>query len=259
MNHQKIYNNIILKAKSEYRVKHLGIYYENHHIIPKCLNGGEEIENKVLLTAKEHYVCHKLLTYIYPNNSKIIYAFHLMTFCKNKNYKISSKDYAYAKELISLILVSEETKNKMSNANKGRKHSDETKLKIRNSHLGLLHSEKTKQKMKKPKSIEHIENLSKHHANVSGLNNPMFNNNFYKIWIQKYGEQVANKKIYEYKNKMSKSQKGKTHTEETKLKIHYSNIGKHNHTGIKNPMFNKKHSEESKQKMSESAKNRKKI
>ena len=61
MNYQKIYESIINKAKSENRKKHNGTYYENHHIKPRCLNGGEEKENKVLLTAKEHFICHKLL------------------------------------------------------------------------------------------------------------------------------------------------------------------------------------------------------
>jgi hypothetical protein len=62
MNHKKIYENIIQNAISKKREKHKGVYYENHHILPKCLGGGEEKENKVLLIAKEHFVCHKLLT-----------------------------------------------------------------------------------------------------------------------------------------------------------------------------------------------------
>ena len=66
MDHQKIYENIILIAKSKNRQKLNKndidyVYYENHHIIPKCLNGNDDENNLVLLTAKEHYVCHKLL------------------------------------------------------------------------------------------------------------------------------------------------------------------------------------------------------
>jgi hypothetical protein len=36
MNYLKIYNIIIEKAKLEERKKGCGVYYELHHIIPKC-------------------------------------------------------------------------------------------------------------------------------------------------------------------------------------------------------------------------------
>ena len=47
MNHQKIYDLIIQRAQSENRKKlkktnSLYVYYENHHIIPKCLDGTNE-------------------------------------------------------------------------------------------------------------------------------------------------------------------------------------------------------------------------
>ena len=76
MNHQKVYDAIITKAKLENRVKLKRnqegyVYYENHHILPKCLNGDNKKENLVLLTAREHYICHKLLTYIYKGNKSI--------------------------------------------------------------------------------------------------------------------------------------------------------------------------------------------
>ena len=41
--------------------------YENHHILPKCLNGSDEPYNLVKLSAREHYIAHKLLIKIYPN------------------------------------------------------------------------------------------------------------------------------------------------------------------------------------------------
>jgi len=117
MNHLKIYNSIIDNAKLKNRVKFNKsnanyVYYENHHIIPKCLGGNGNKENLILLTAKEHYVCHKLLTYIYKENRKIVNAFHRMTFDKKGKHNISSRDYAYARELKSNTPVSEESKEK---------------------------------------------------------------------------------------------------------------------------------------------------
>jgi Straboviridae homing endonuclease len=99
MNHLKYYEFIIKQAKSVNRKKSQGIYYENHHIIPRCLGGLDVKENLVLLTAKEHFVCHKLLTYIYPKNRKIALAYHRMAFSK-KCYEASARDYAYARELL---------------------------------------------------------------------------------------------------------------------------------------------------------------
>lgn len=61
MNYTKIYNNLISKAKRENRMKDCGIYYENHHIIPKSFGGSDDTENLVLLTAKEHWIAHLLL------------------------------------------------------------------------------------------------------------------------------------------------------------------------------------------------------
>ena len=105
MNHQKVYEKLIEKAKSENRQrlnkKNISyVYYENHHILPKCLGGGNKKENKVLLSAREHYVCHKLLMYIYKGNKKIAYAFHLMTTMNSSKYRISSRDYERAREVL---------------------------------------------------------------------------------------------------------------------------------------------------------------
>jgi len=138
MNYQKIYENLINNAKLKNRVKLKKndknyVYYENHHIIPKCLGGDNDKNNLVLLTGREHYICHKLLVMIYPTNKKIIDAFHRMTYDKQGNRNISSRDYDYAKYLKSSTPISEETKNKM------KKHifTEEHKRKLSESHKGL--------------------------------------------------------------------------------------------------------------------------
>jgi hypothetical protein len=113
MNHQKIYDNIIEKAKAENRIKLRKdnvdyVYYENHHVIPKCLEGSDKEHNKVLLTAREHFVCHKLLTYIYKGNRKITCAFHRMTYNKKGKLILTSRDYLYARELMSKTPITQE-------------------------------------------------------------------------------------------------------------------------------------------------------
>jgi len=114
MNHQKIYENIIEKAKSENRIRNAEIYYENHHILPKCLGGNGGKDNLVFLTLREHFICHKLLTYIYPGNRKIACAYHRMAVSKRLGNLVSSRDYEYAKKLCKNIPIDEDTKKKIS-------------------------------------------------------------------------------------------------------------------------------------------------
>jgi hypothetical protein len=134
MNYTRIYQNIIDNARTKNRTRHDGIYYESHHIIPKCIGGTNDIHNLVLLTPKEHFICHKLLTKIHPDNCSLIRAFWIMCNAKNAHqtsrYTISSKAYQEARILYSSIQVSDSTRTKMSNSRKGINHSEATKKKI---------------------------------------------------------------------------------------------------------------------------------
>jgi hypothetical protein len=156
MNHQKIYELIIKSAISKDRIKHNENYYEEHHILPKCLGGVDVENNLVLLTAKEHFICHKLLTYIYKGNRKIACAFHYMAFSKKYGKIVSGRDYQYARELISFTPISLETKIKKNKSLKGRIFSKETINKMRiaqsgknNPMYGKKQSEETKEKRAK--------------------------------------------------------------------------------------------------------------
>jgi NUMOD3 motif len=103
MNSKLIYDKIIAKALLTKRVKDGTIYYEEHHIIPKCLGGSEDVSNKVLLTAREHFLLHWLLIKIYPHNQKLRFAFHMMSVFSHarkqeKRMMVSSRMYKTAKE-----------------------------------------------------------------------------------------------------------------------------------------------------------------
>ena len=67
------------KAKSEIesRRKSLG-YFEEHHILPKSLNGTDRPENLVNLTAREHFIAHALLIRFLKGDAlnKMKWAFH---------------------------------------------------------------------------------------------------------------------------------------------------------------------------------------
>ena len=134
MDYRRIYDQIIDRGKE--RV--LEGYREKHHIIPKCLGGTNEKQNLVELTAREHFICHWLLTRMFPSNAKISYAFWAMSNQVGgklqRTYKVSSRTYCEAKEGLTV------TKEHKSNISKALK-----KLKIKPpGNEGIPHSENTK-------------------------------------------------------------------------------------------------------------------
>lgn len=91
-------------------------YAESHHIIPRSLQKVflecdiESSDNIVKLTAREHYICHKLLSRIdWENtyvNKRISYAYCCMAFKqgrRNRDYTITSREYEFAKKKFSKI------------------------------------------------------------------------------------------------------------------------------------------------------------
>ena len=123
MDYKKIHDTIIKHAKNRIN----NGYVEKHHIIPKCLGGTNKKDNLVKLTAKEHFLIHKLLTFIYPDNNSLIYAYWAMCgLLSEKRYIPSARIYEYSKKKMSEI-----TKERLKDFNvwKGKKHSEESKLK----------------------------------------------------------------------------------------------------------------------------------
>lgn len=182
MNYQKIYNQIIERAKN----RQLEEYKEKHHILPKCLGGSNDKNNLVELTAREHFLCHMLLCEIHPNEIKLTQALWLMIIGKGRKnhqqYKISSKTYERLKIKNSLI-------QKTKKPNKDKKHSQETKEKMSKSHIGLTPSIETKYKMSQ--SAKNIVRSENHKFNLKkslseSLSKPIIqkdiNNQFIKEW-----------------------------------------------------------------------------
>jgi hypothetical protein len=122
------YNNIVNRAKA--RV--LDEYSEKHHIIPKCLGGTNKKDNLIRLTAREHFICHRLLVKMVEGKAKfqMIKAVDMMTAHSklHNRYKISSRLYEQLKREASAA---------MSALTKGiKKHSDDTKQKMADSARG---------------------------------------------------------------------------------------------------------------------------
>ena len=120
------YLNIIENARLKNRIKlkksHEDYqYYENHHILPEALfeeyvDLKESPWNGILLTAREHFICHRLIQKHY---SKIKYTYGDIKMSQaikwmSINGKHTSKHYEKFKLNLS---HTEETKEKMSKLN----------------------------------------------------------------------------------------------------------------------------------------------
>ena len=102
MEYSKVYNRIIARGKERgHDKKKLEGYYEAHHILPKCLGGDDSKENLVLLTAKEHFICHLLLEKMYPNEKGLALAAYRLVYGNEKfrkEIKVTSKTVDSIKE-----------------------------------------------------------------------------------------------------------------------------------------------------------------
>ena len=139
------YFSIISKAQSENRTKGGDIYYENHHILPKSLGGSNNKDNLVLLTAREHYLCHYLLTKFTSGEykTKMIFAFNLMNSSSNfhqryKNSKLFEKNKILLSKIQKERYISNNTRIKMSKSAKNKTFSNTHKQNLSKSKLAEL-------------------------------------------------------------------------------------------------------------------------
>jgi len=116
MNYQNIYNNLVQKAQS----RELDGYVEKHHIVPKCMGGDNANSNIVRLSAKKHFIAHKLLVRIYPNTKGVWYALIAMGRIVEFKSRIFQSERLRAYEMRKGFKYSEESKKKMSLAKLGK-------------------------------------------------------------------------------------------------------------------------------------------
>ena len=202
MDYRKIYIKIIMNAKSQNRRKGDGNYYEQHHILPKSLFPlwAKRKSNLVLLTAREHFFVHELLTKIYPSKEM---KFALFAFINrpNADYKIGPRTYEKLRALRAQ-LISETMKG--NNFNIGRKPWN-AGIKMDDEHKNFLRGIKRSNKAR--------ENISKAHIGKS--NGPHSEETKRKISRANKGRVFSE----EARQHMSDGHKGKTIPEETRQKI----------------------------------------
>ena len=246
-----------------------GEYWEGHHIIPRCKGGEGNTKsrhpNVIWLFPEEHYNAHKLLALENPNDFALLWAWDAMAYNKKdgRDYFVSEEDYGILRRMHSEIMkgkrlsvnpetgysylkgthLSEETKNKISKANKGRPNpkSEKTKIKMSNSHKG--------KKKNYPNGIK---------------DKIAINNGVEILWINKdqsIPEGYQKGLILDVNRDTSNY--NKSWTVERRKAFGVSRSGENNphygvHINYGTSMTGKKHSEESKQKHRDTCKNKSK-
>jgi hypothetical protein len=175
-----------------------GTYIEKHHIIPKSLGGVDNPENIVRLTAREHFICHHLLTKIVQgplSRRKMLHALgKFVQKGKSKDRIIGSHQYEIARRAIS-------------EARRGITHTPEARAKISKAHTGRSSPKKGQR------------GLHTHTDEYKRLRSEALTG---KGFVERFGEEGA--RIAIEKMKASKRGKpsgmlGKKHSEETKMKM----------------------------------------
>jgi len=121
------------------------------------------------------------------------------------------------------VIVSEDTRQKMSKARKGKPLSEETRVKMSEANKGKTLSEDTRKKISEAGKGRIVSEETRH-----------------KIGKKHKGKILTE----EIREKISKKHIGKTHSEETRVKMSEGRIGD------KNNFFGKNHTEEARKKMS---------
>lgn len=99
-------------------------YIEKHHIIPRSLGGNDSKENLVKLTAREHFVCHLLLTKMVDGRSRYQMLSAVTRFQQSRKYQkriLTSWEYQKVRECAIL-------------ARTGQRHTTEARQKIKDKH-----------------------------------------------------------------------------------------------------------------------------
>jgi hypothetical protein len=209
MNYQKIYNNLINRATRRISEG----YVEKHHIVPRCLGGTDAKENIVSLYPEEHYLAHLLLCKVNKGNSKLLYAAMNMTSGSMiNNGKRNNKAYGwlrrqYAESMSGDNNPAHRNPNLQKEAAKkrvGQKRTEETRVRMSAAQKGRTFTEKTKRNMaeaakNRPPISEETRTKLKNRTPNKGM----------------LGKTMS----AETKARMSASQQGKRMSEEAKAKM----------------------------------------
>lgn len=159
----KWYCNIIITALN----RNLEGYGEKHHILPRSFNmGGEKDKlNLVLLTAKEHYLCHQLLTRMIVDK-ELLKKCYLAAFYMSKTLGLKSSRLYEKNKLVVAEISSEMMTNFWQDSEFRAKQALATETKY-TPEVRRHMSNVTKELLKDPNYYTNaVETLKKAHENI---------------------------------------------------------------------------------------------
>lgn len=228
MNYQKIYDTLVSRAGS--RPRKDGVYYERHHIIPRCLGGNDSSDNIACLTAEEHYLAHQLLVKLHPGHYGICFAAFRMT-THTGGGRMTNRLYGWIRKRLAQNVpkrgpMAQEVKTKLSAAKKGkgwgegmrasmaqyystRVMSNEERVNRSVASTGRTHSEETKRKISEA---------------MTGKSRP----DHYRKKMSEYWrtQDVSRLHTPEARAKAAESLRGRPKSEDHRRKLAEANVGK---------------------------------
>jgi hypothetical protein len=224
----RIYRSIIANAIAKNRSRSDGVYYERHHIQPRSLGGTDDAHNLVLLTPKEHYVCHRLLVKMVEGKSRSkMYA--ALKFLQSKHNHLELGYYSsrkYQRDRIASRVTGPDHHCYGKPVPDSRRQRMLSLTGEKALFFGRKHTSETKDRMSKA-----------HKGKMLGSDNPMFQRNFTEEHRRKIGDAGRGPKNAFYgigcvgpNGERYSGERhgmfGKKHSEETRAKIRTAVAGK---------------------------------
>ncbi len=215
MDYLKHYQNLMKKTLNRNLEK--GIYFEKHHILPTSIKSSGcakkllkdiVIYGKIVnLLPQEHYVAHALLVKVFKNKNKDCFIRMMFAFSIMKNKTNNNKKYALFRKDFSNLMKEKLTGN--PSRAKGCHWSEERRK------IGVRHL--------KGKTYEEICGIEKA-KELKALRSKNFRGSLLKRFGEEKAEKIKEKlsnRIYtkEWRERISKINKGKKRTEEQKRKM----------------------------------------
>lgn len=139
-------------------------YYEKHHILPKCKNGSDDINNIIWLTPQEHYKAHMLLALENPTDISLVTAWNAMSGWKKeiRQITITADEYAVKRELLSINMSQRQQGS--NNSFYGKHHTKDTRKLISSKGKGVKRSEEFKRNCSQRQQGTNNSFYGKHHT-----------------------------------------------------------------------------------------------